>query len=145
MLNRMHISLKSFDFSLNREPSAATAYYLDLGNVKNMARVSLNGKVIATLWTSPWRIDITSYLRESRNELVIEVVNLWVNRLIGDEYLPYDGITEDGKWPQWLVDGKMRTSGRYTFATTREYANCKESDYLSESGLLGPVRILGMN
>lgn len=135
----------SFDFSLNRESSAATAYYLDLGNVKNMARVSLNGKVIATLWTSPWRIDITSYLREGRNELVIEVVNLWVNRLIGDEYLPYDGITEDGKWPQWLVDGKMRTSGRYTFATTREYANCKESDCLSESGLLGPVRILGMN
>jgi hypothetical protein len=50
---------------------------------------------------------------------------------------PFDGI-ENGKWPDWLINGKPRTSGRYTFTTHHYY---KKGDQLSESGLLGPVRI----
>jgi hypothetical protein len=111
--------------------------YLDLGKVKNMARVRLNGKDLGTVWTAPWRVDITNAVKSKGNELEIEVVNLWVNRLIGDEHLPYDGI-EHGQWPKWLLEDKPRTSGRYTFASANHY---RKDSPLLESGLMGPVKL----
>ncbi|HBB91356.1 MAG TPA: glycosyl hydrolase [Bacteroidales bacterium] len=111
--------------------------YLDLGVVKNMARVTLNGKDLGVMWTSPWRINISKAIRYKSNTLEVEVVNLWINRLIGDEHLPDDGI-KDGRWPDWLLNGTARTSGRYTFTTHRFYG--KDSP-LAESGLVGPVKI----
>ncbi|MDR0394300.1 MAG: hypothetical protein LBH77_03995, partial [Tannerella sp.] len=54
-----------------------------------------------------------------------------------DEQLPDDGI-ENGKWPDWLLEGKPRTSERYTFASYRHY---KKDSKLFESGLMGPVTI----
>jgi hypothetical protein len=113
--------------------------YLDLGNVKNMARVRLNGKDLGVLWASPWRVDISDVVKPKDNKLEIEVVNLWANRLIGDSYLPYDG-PQHGKWPDWLLEGKPRTSGRYTFASANHY---NKNSKLLESGLIGPVKILG--
>jgi hypothetical protein len=110
--------------------------YLDLGKVKNMARVRLNGKDLGTVWTAPWRVDVTGAVKPKGNELEIEVVNLWPNRLIGDEHLPYDGI-EQGQWPDWLLEGKPRTSGRYTFTSANHY---RKDSPLLESGLMGPVR-----
>jgi hypothetical protein len=123
------------NFDLPQIP--AGSLYLDLGEVKNMARVTLNGKNLGVIWTAPWRVDISSALRQKNNELRIEVVNLWANRLIGDEQKPYDGVVGE-KWPDWLVQGKPRTSGRYTFTTTRQYT--KNSPLLA-SGLMGPVTI----
>ena len=61
-----------------------------------------------------------------------------MNRLIGDEALPDDGV-KDHKWPEWLLNGTPRTSGRYTFTTHHFY---KKGDPLVESGLMGPVTIL---
>ena len=81
---------------------------------QNLARVRLNGKELGIVWTAPWQVRITDDLREKDNNLEIEVVNLWVNRLIGDETKPWDGV-ENGKWPEWLSEGKPRTSGRFTF------------------------------
>jgi hypothetical protein len=112
--------------------------YLDPGNVKNMARVILNGKDLGILWTHPMAVRINGAVKQKKNNLEIEVVNLWINRLIGDESKPWDGV-ENGRWPDWLVNAKPRTSGRYTFSTHRFY---KEGDKLSPSGLIGPVRIL---
>jgi hypothetical protein len=138
----------AFEFAPNGEPlhSAPPRRYLDLGKVWNLARVRLNGQTLGTLWCAPWRVDISPALREGRNELEIEVVNLWVNRLLGDEQLPYDGITPDGRWPDWLTNGTPRISGRYTFTTTTEYRDyhvySPRRMALSPSGLLGPVRIL---
>lgn len=115
--------------------------FLDLGKVNNMARVRLNGKDLGVVWTFPWRVNISKAVKPKGNQLEIEVVNLWPNRLIGDEQLPDDGIS-NGQWPEWLTEGKPRTSGRYTFTT---YKHFDKNSPLLESGLIGPVKILVKN
>ncbi|MCH8167098.1 MAG: hypothetical protein IIC03_04115 [Proteobacteria bacterium] len=62
--------------------------YLNLGKVKNLAEVHLNGADLGVVWTAPWQVDITSAVKPTGNELEIDVVNLWPNRLIGDAALP---------------------------------------------------------
>jgi hypothetical protein len=57
---------------------------LDLGEVWNLARVTVNGTSFDPLWKPPYRVDISSALVEGQNRLEIEVRNTWVNRLIGD-------------------------------------------------------------
>jgi len=111
--------------------------YLDLGNVKDLAKVKLNGKNVGVIWTAPYRVDITSAMRRGQNHLEIQVVNRWVNRLIGDQKLPDDGI-KNGEWPGWLLKGKPRPSARYTFTTYNPY---KQDSPLMPSGLIGPVTI----
>jgi len=111
--------------------------YLDLGHVKNVARIRLNGRDLGVVWTYPWQVDISRVVKAKGNQLEIEVANLWPNRLIGDEQLPDDGI-QKGQWPDWLIKGEKRTSNRYTFATHKHY---KKDSPLLESGLLGPVTI----
>lgn len=113
--------------------------YLDLGTVHDLASVTLNGKELGVLWTAPWRVDITSVAKRTGNQLEIKVANRWPNRLIGDERLPDDGIKND-QWPEWLVKGLPRTSGRFTFTTYRHYS---KDDALLPSGLVGPVRVVG--
>ena len=112
--------------------------FLELGTVRNICRVKLNGKDLGVIWTYPWEVDITGLLNREENILEIEVANLWINRLIGDEDKPWDGIV-NGQWPEWLQDKDVRASGRITFTTHRFY---KKGDQLSESGLLGPVRVV---
>lgn len=117
--------------------------HLDLGNVAVMAKVSLNGKDLGILWKPPFRVDVTDALQNGENLLEVSVVNLWINRLIGDELLPDDcERNADGsllKWPAWLQEGKPSPTGRVTFATWRLWS---KTDPLQESGLIGPVRIL---
>jgi len=72
------------------------------------------------------------------NRLEVEVANLWPNRLIGDEELPDDGI-QQSCWPDWLLNGTPRPSGRLTFTTNRFY---KKGDPLLPSGWLGPVSLV---
>jgi hypothetical protein len=64
--------------------------FLDLGNVHDLATVRLNGQTLRTLWLAPWRVDITGAIKPGRNELEIEIVNAWNNRLVGDRALPAD-------------------------------------------------------
>jgi len=111
--------------------------YLDLGEVKHLARVRMNGLELGVLWTAPWEVDVTNALKNKDNKLEIEVVNLWPNRLIGDEHLPDDGIIYQ-QYPEWLLEDKPRTSGRHTFTTFRHY---NRDSPLIESGLKGPVTI----
>ncbi|NOY59359.1 MAG: hypothetical protein GXO75_10605, partial [Calditrichaeota bacterium] len=131
---------KTFDLPKDYIIKKNERLYLDLGQVDNLAAVLLNGKDLGVVWTAPWRVEITNAIRRKGNRLAIKVANLWPNRLIGDEQFPYDGI-KDGKWPDWLLKGKPRTSGRYTFTTTRPY---RKDSPLLKSGLLGPVRIVGV-
>ncbi len=117
--------------------------FLDLGDVRVMAEVKLNGRRLEPLWKPPFRVEITGAARAGENQLEIKVVNLWPNRMIGDEQLPEDSErTPQGtlkRWPDWLLAGKPSPTGRYTFTSWRLW---KKSDPLLESGLLGPVRVV---
>ncbi|WP_409568057.1 glycosyl hydrolase [Proteiniphilum saccharofermentans] len=61
---------------------------IDLGNLTAMAKVSINGTYAGGVWTYPYKLDISDFVKPGENELVIEVVNNWMNRLIGDQNLP---------------------------------------------------------
>jgi hypothetical protein len=117
--------------------------YLDLGKVQVIAQVKLNGKDLGTLWKAPFRMDITEAATPGDNALEVKVVNLWVNRLIGDEQLPEDSERNpDGtlkKWPEWVNEGKPSPTGRFTFTTWRLW---KKDAPLDQSGLLGPVTLV---
>ncbi|MBZ4191105.1 glycosyl hydrolase [Niabella beijingensis] len=127
---------KTFDAPMASDKNAQIS--LDLGNVKQLARVRLNGHDLGILWTAPWRVSVGPWLRETNNQLEITVANLWINRLIGDQQFADDGV-KDSKWPSWLLEGKPRTSKRYTFTTFNPY---KKDDPLISSGLLGPVTLI---
>jgi hypothetical protein len=122
--------------------SAPTKTWLDLGKVAVMAEVRLNGKDLGILWKPPYRVDVTGALRAGENQLELKVVNLLINRQIGDEQLPDDSPRNPGgtlrAWPQWVQDGKPSPTGRFTFGSHRLW---KKNDPLVESGLLGPVTL----
>ena len=127
----------SFEWENLPDPEGQTRIYLDLGKVMDVAGIRLNGKELGVVWTAPWQLDITEALQAGENLLEIRVANRWINRLIGDEFLPYDGV-QNGQLPEWLTSDKARTSGRYTFTTF----NCFTKDSpLQPSGLLGPVTL----
>lgn len=122
--------------------AAGHSLWLDLGRVKNLAEVSLNGKSLGILWKPPFRVDITGAAQPGKNQLEVKVTNLWPNRLIGDEQLPDDREWVGKRlkdWPQWLLDGKPSPTGRFTFTTWHHWT---KDDALLESGLLGPVRLV---
>jgi hypothetical protein len=126
------------------------ALYLDLGRVSVIAEAKLNDRDLGILWKPPFRVEVTDILHAGANELVVRVVNLWPNRLIGDEQLPSDREWVSaprapswgealGSWPQWLLENKPSPTGRVTFTTWKYWT---KNDPLLESGLLGPVRII---
>jgi hypothetical protein len=114
--------------------------------VKNIAEVRLNGKSLGTVWCAPWRVELADGLKPTGNRLEIDVVNLWPNRMIGDEQLPDDcdwqasghGGKELKRFPAWFTENKPRTSGRYTFSSWKHFT---KDDKLFPSGLLGPVSV----
>jgi len=109
--------------------------------------VKLNGRELGILWKPPFRLEVSDALHAGANELEIRVTSLWPNRMIGDAALPDDvewgragrKNTYPVKWPDWLVNGTARPSGRVTFCTRKDvYA---KDDPLLPSGLLGPVTL----
>lgn len=123
--------------------NAETPICLDLGKIEVMARIILNGEDCGTVWKPPYRVKISKALKSGTNKLEIEVVNTWVNRMIGDEQLPPDAEWKDWetlvKWPNWFQEGKESPTGRYSFTTARHY---QKDSPLMPSGLLGPVKIM---
>jgi hypothetical protein len=118
-------------------------WYLDLGRVQIMAEVNLNGQPLGLLWQPPFQVEATDALKPGANLLEIKVLNLWPNRVIGDEQLPEDSERNpDGtlkRWPPWVLAGKPSPTGRFTFTSWRLW---KKDAALLESGLLGPVQVI---
>jgi Glycosyl hydrolases family 2, sugar binding domain len=97
---------------------------LDLGKVMDIAEVSMNGQRLEEiLWKPPYQVEVSSVLKSGTNHLEVKVTNLWTNRVIGDHQSP---------------GGKT-----YTFTDFHPMNLTKDSE-LSESGLLGPVRLVSV-
>ena len=116
---------------------------LDLGEVKQIAAVTLNGKDLGVLWKKPFRVDITAALRTGDNTLTVRVANTWFNRFIGDEQLPDDtGANPQGvleTWPEWVLYNTRRPEPRRVTLVNRKQV--KKETPLHASGLLGPVTL----
>lgn len=109
----------SFDHqALTNVGSGKPRYWLDLGTLEVMGSVKLNGVLIGTVWNRPARIEVSSALKSGRNELVIDVANLWPNRMIGDTKLP--------------------AADRLTWSS---YQPFNPNSTLPKSGLIGPVQL----
>jgi hypothetical protein len=102
-----------------KETDPTDKIFIDLGNVKNMAKIKVNGQYAGGVWTAPWRVEATTFLKKGENILEVEVVNTWVNRLVGDSRLP--------------------VSERKTWALVNNFRPDTRTD---PAGLIGPVRIL---
>jgi hypothetical protein len=143
---------KVFDLPKHLITASQEKLFLDLGIVRELAEVRLNGEDLGVIWTAPWRVDITRALKPKGNILEIKVVNVWANRLIGDEQEPADCEWNKGDrgfggplraFPDWLIKGLPRPSaGRYTFTTWNYFTI--DSPLIS-SGLLGPVTLLAQS
>jgi hypothetical protein len=93
---------------------------LELGTVRDLAEVVVNGQTLPLLWKAPYSVDVSHVLRPGANRVEIRVTNEWTNRLIGDRAAPAGRKVLGGDAPA------------RAFGPTPE---------LVESGLLGPVTI----
>lgn len=91
---------------------------LDLGKVAKMAKVWINGQYVGGVWSPPYSVDISSALKQGKNNIRIDVVNTWVNRLIGNTIYP--------------------EMAKETWVGMSPY---NQDSPLQESGLIGPVQL----
>ena len=106
-------------FKLDALP--ADRYTLDLGKVMVVAKVRINGQYVGGVWTDPYVLDVTGFLKEGENEIEVDVANNWINAIVGDSLKPAS---------------KRRLVLNVNPVDSDGFA-------LQTSGLLGPVRIVG--
>jgi len=100
---------------------------LDLGEVRDVAEVFINGKSAGILWKKPYQAEISQLVKTGENDLKIEIVNLWVNRMTGD----------------MLLDPKDRyCKTNQSFMKSEVWPGGDEPFKLQTAGLLGPVILL---
>jgi len=109
----------STTFELASKPQGSL--FVNLNEVHVMAKVKVNGQYVGGVWTAPWRLEVTDWVLEGTNQIEVEVVNTWGNRIVGDLNLPED------QRKIWLLHNGWNA----------------KSD-LPASGLVGPVRIESM-
>jgi (4-O-methyl)-D-glucuronate---lignin esterase len=98
---------------------AADHLELDLGDVRELAHVRVNGCDLGVLWKRPFRLALDGAARPGWNDLEVDVTNFWPNRLIGDQMLPENERLTRTNIVKWRADSPLMVSG-----------------------LLGPVRVL---
>nr|WP_184550316.1 glycosyl hydrolase [Mucilaginibacter sp. FT3.2] len=98
------------------EPGAH--FLVNLGSVNMIAKVTLNGKFIGTVWCNPYLLDLTNAIVPGKNSLKVEVTSTWFNRLA------FDASQPEEKRKTWTISGPSKDSP------------------LRESGLIGPVTLL---
>jgi hypothetical protein len=107
------------DFTTPKGWKPGQPLWLDLGDVRELAEVSINGKPAGAAWHPPYRVEIGSAVKKGKNRLEVKVANLWVNRLIGDRQPGATKLTWTAM-PTYKADAPLRPSG-----------------------LLGPVKLMG--
>jgi hypothetical protein len=123
---------------------------LDLGDVRDLVRVVVNGSDFGVIWHPPFVRDVTEALRPGPNTLELAVTNTWHNRLVGDEQEPpdFEWGTDRGvklgralkSYPDWFISNQPRPSaGRKAFVNWFYH---RSDTPLIPSGLLGPVRLM---
>jgi hypothetical protein len=90
---------------------ADVALRLDLGQVANLAEVTLNGRALGILWKPPFVVDLGGAAQPGENQLEIKVTNLWPNRLIGDKKLPPAQRTTWTTYNPYTADSPLLPSG----------------------------------
>lgn len=113
-------------FELAQAPAPDKEYFLELGKVSVSAKVKLNGRDLGVVWCAPWRIPAGKALQKGKNQLEIEVVNCWPNRLIGDGLMPKE---------------QRRTNTNLSVYEAPQPNGEKQNIKLLPSGLHGPVRL----
>ena len=131
---------KRIDLSSVHEPCE-----LDLGDVRELANVWVDGQFLGCLWEAPYRVELPASALGKVVTLRVEVVNTWPNRLIGDAIARKRGAAEPkSKYgvPQWVLDDKPDSgTGIYTWMNWMK--GWTAEDKPRPAGLLGPVRLLG--
>jgi len=118
-----------YSINFNLAEKNAADYILDLGDVRESARLWVNGKDVGILWHVPFKINIGKYLREGNNTLKIEVSNLMANRII---YMDKSKI-------EWRKFNEINFVNLF-------YEPFNASDWKPmDSGLIGPVTITPVN
>ncbi|MCK5281572.1 MAG: hypothetical protein KAK04_23635, partial [Cyclobacteriaceae bacterium] len=108
-------------FSISKKEIKNKKLLLDLGNVQEMAAIKINGQQMPVKWSAPFVFDITKHVKAGINNLEVEVVNMWPNRLI--------------------LDGRLPEEKRLTKTNVSKFETEDAEKYLRASGLLGPVKV----
>ncbi|NUQ64171.1 MAG: hypothetical protein HUU20_17005 [Pirellulales bacterium] len=103
---------------------------LQLGEVCQIAEIRVNGRPLGVVWTAPWSVDLTGAVKPGKNEMEIDVTNLWANRLIGDARLPEEKRRTKTNLQLHRGPAKLRPFQGYT-----------SEDPLMRSGLVGEVTL----
>lgn len=106
------------DIDIDLSKMQGSKVELDLGRVAKMAKIWINGQYMGGVWSAPYSLDITSALKQGKNNIRIDVVNTWVNRLIGNSIYP--------------------EMAKETWVGMSPY---NRDSPLQEAGLIGPVRL----
>ena len=95
------------------------------------------------MWCAPWEVDISSAVREGKNEIEIRYTNNWYNRLVGDCFLPESERVARSTLRYWTMPRERSDTKRPWLLKPSVYSGPAISDSLQPSGLIGPVVIRG--
>ncbi len=140
---------KNFDIP---ETMLGGRIYLSFDRIADLGRVVINDVECAILWTPPYRVDITKYVKAGSNTIEVGVTNSWNNRLVGDERYPENhNFAEYPEWewakgtyrimdiPDWYTNNQPKPdSKRVTFVTWKA---CVSDSTLYDAGIIGSVKI----
>lgn len=130
----------AISIELPASATAAQVVRLSLGEVPSgLARVTVNGEDCGVAWCPPWEVDISKAVRTGRNEIRIDYVNNWHNRLVGDCALPVEKRVTRSTVRYWNVPRQPAAIEGGVLPTP--YSGPSAYDPLQPSGLLGPVSV----
>jgi hypothetical protein len=128
-------------FELTESLAKTKRLFLQLGDLAEIAEVTLNGKRLGLVWLPPYRIEISGAAHAGPNKLEIRVANLWANRLNADSLRPESERLTRSNLDRIQTDPTSDSSyGRVPKGPTRPVYTTLPP--LMKSGLFGPVQII---